>query len=623
MANPEHDLTQPPALQAAFSKALVADGVVTPAQLMRALRMQARSAGDLGAILIAQGAVTAEALAMIEARQQSAARLPVQALQPDVRLVDLLGAHRCLALMCLPVRRLGGLTLVACARPADFAAARVELEQAFGPVQMAIVTEAELSGALARLRLRSLRDWAQSCVAPNESCRTLGGQVLRQSLSVLAVVFGAALVAWPLVVLQVLTGIAVLMLILSGALKLLAVGATLRARLSRSRPARREADTKPVISVLVPMYKEPETLPRLINRLNRLTWPRHLLDILLVVEETDSLTRGALAEMTLPAWMRVIVVPDAPLRTKPRALNYAMLFARGSVIGVYDAEDAPEPDQLHRVAQAFAEGPDTLACVQGLLDFYNPQTNWIARCFTIEYASWFRVILPGLQRMGLVVPLGGTTLFFRAEALRALGGWDAHNVTEDADLGLRLARRGYTMQILPSVTYEEANCRALPWVKQRSRWLKGYAITWATHMRNPAALWRDLGPKRFFGVQVLFLGTLVQFALMPLLWSFWIIQFGFGHPLLGEQPAWVFQSLLAVFLVTEAITLSVGLVALRARHHRGLIFWLPAMHVYFPLAVLAVYKALWELIRAPFYWDKTTHGDHAASLDACIVQAHN
>jgi cellulose synthase/poly-beta-1,6-N-acetylglucosamine synthase-like glycosyltransferase len=343
----------------------------------------------------------------------------------------------------------------------------------------------------------------------------------------------------------------------------------------------------------------------------------------LVVEETDSLTRNALAEMTLPRWMRVIVVPDAPLRTKPRALNYAVLFARGSVIGVYDAEDAPEPDQLHRVVQAFADGPDNLACVQGLLDFYNPRTNWIARCFTIEYASWFRVILPGLQRMGLVVPLGGTTLFFRADALHDLGGWDAHNVTEDADLGLRLARRGYTMQILPSVTYEEANCRALPWVKQRSRWLKGYAITWAVHMRNPAALWRDLGPKRFFGVQVLFLGTLVQFALMPLLWSFWIIQFGLGHPLLDGQPSWVFGGLLAVFLATEAITLTVGLVALRARHHRSLIFWLPAMHIYFPLAVLAVYKALWELVRAPFYWDKTTHGNHAASLDACIVQAHN
>ena len=136
--------------------------------------------------------------------------------------------------------------------------------------------------------------------------------------------------------------------------------------------------------------------------------------------------------------------------------------------------------------------------MQGVLDFYNPAVNWLSRCFTIEYATWFRVILPGMQRLGLAVPLGGTTLFFRRDVLTSLGGWDAHNVTEDADLGIRLARHGYVTHLLPTVTFEEANCHVLPWIKQRSRWLKGYAITWLVHMRQPALLWSQLGAWRFF-----------------------------------------------------------------------------------------------------------------------------
>jgi glycosyltransferase XagB len=370
---------------------------------------------------------------------------------------------------------------------------------------------------------------------------------------------------------------------------------------------------------MVPLYKEPRVVPRLVHRLARLTWPRELLDILLVVEENDQATRTALRACDLPRWMRVIPVPDAPLKTKPRALNYAMLFAKGSIIGVYDAEDAPEPDQIHRVVRCFQDGPPHLACVQGVLDFYNARTNWMSRCFAIEYACWFRIILPGLQRMGLAVPLGGTTLFFRRDILERLGGWDAHNVTEDADLGIRLARHGYYTHLLNTVTLEEATCRAYPWVKQRSRWLKGYAVTWLVHMRAPARLWRQLGPWRFFGVQVLFLGTLVQFLFAPLLWSFWLILAGLSHPLHSSFGNGAMLTFMGVFMLAEAITLGIGYLALKGHGHRHLRLWLPALHAYFPLAVLAVYKALWELITAPFYWDKTSHGEHGAACDTVTL----
>jgi cellulose synthase/poly-beta-1,6-N-acetylglucosamine synthase-like glycosyltransferase len=191
-------------------------------------------------------------------------------------------------------------------------------------------------------------------------------------------------------------------------------------------------------------------------------------------------------------------VPLGTLQTKPRALNYALSFAKGSIIGVYDAEDAPAPDQLHVVVNRFAQRGPEVVCLQGQLDFYNSHSNWLAHCFTVEYATWFRIMLPSLERLGLAIPLGGTTLFFRRDILESLGGWDAHNVTEDADLGIRLARHGYRTEIIDTVTQEEANARAWPWVKQRSHWLKGYAITYGVHMRSPLKLWRDLGAWRFF-----------------------------------------------------------------------------------------------------------------------------
>ena len=303
-------------------------------------------------------------------------------------------------------------------------------------------------------------------------------------------------------------------------------------------------------------------------------------------------------------------MPAGPLQTKPRALNYALDFCRGDIIGVWDAEDAPAPDQLHRVVQRFQESGPDLACLLGQLDFYNPRVNWLARCFTIEYASWFRVLLPGMEHFGFAILLVCTTLFFRCDSLEGLGAWDAHNVTEDADLGIRLARQGYRTEMIETTTQEEANCQALPWIKQRSRWLKGYAMTWAVHMRNPLALWRELGPWRFFGMQVVFLGTLSQIVLAPLLWSFWLILLGLSHPLGEAMPTAIFWGAVGIFVASELVNIAIGTLGIVRSGRHQMICWVPFMHFYFPLGALASYKALWEVVVAPFYWDKTMHGLH-------------
>jgi glycosyltransferase XagB len=268
------------------------------------------------------------------------------------------------------------------------------------------------------------------------------------------------------------------------------------------------------------------------------------------------------------------------------------------------------------VVQRFAELGPEVACLQGILDYYNTDSNWLSRCFTLEYATWFRVILPGLQRLGLVVPLGGTTLFLRRPAIEQVGGWDAHNVTEDADLGLRLVRHGFRTELIDTVTQEEANARALPWIKQRSRWLKGYAVTWAVHMRNPARLWRDIGPWRFLGVQVLFLGTLSQFVLAPLLWSFWLIPFGVAHPVLDILPGGIVMWIGIFFLFSELIGIVVAAIAARRAGKSALMLWAPTLQFYFILASFAMYKALIEIVTRPYYWDKTVHGIFPPGLNA-------
>ncbi|NBT53006.1 MAG: glycosyltransferase, partial [Marivivens sp.] len=364
----------------------------------------------------------------------------------------------------------------------------------------------------------------------------------------------------------------------------------------------------PIVTIMVPLYHESEIAVRLVNRLSALDYPHDLLDVCLLLEADDQMTRQALLATTLPRFMRAIVVPQGTVKTKPRALNYGLSFARGSIIGVYDAEDAPDPQQIRAIVARFAAVGPEVACLQGMLDFYNAKTNWLSRCFALEYATWFRVILPGLERLGFLIPLGGTTLFFRRSVLEKLGGWDAHNVTEDADLGVRLARHGYRTEIVRTVTGEEANSHVWPWIKQRSRWLKGYAITYGVHMRNPRQLLCDLGWRKFLGFQVQFLGTLTQFVTAPMMWSFWAIPLGFWHPVREVLPPSGLITLSVLFATSEAVHLTAAILGARASRRLWLLPWVPTLHLYFPLASLAAYKGLGELLHRPFYWDKTAHG---------------
>lgn len=599
----------------AVGASLLREGVVSPDEMLTALAQQGRESGRLPDVLRARGLVVERDLLGVDARNWGLRLINLDTALPDPRLIDAVGVQDCLRHGLVPWQKVGDVTVVVTSRPEEFRRLRPMLESRLGPVAAGVGSSRAILSAIHARRGALLARAAETRVAPAESCRSWPR--LHQSpraMLVLGLTL-AALVLAPLGTGLAALGFAVFSLACLVSLKIAATIAALRAPHPGPQPASDAIPT--VVSIIVALYREADIAPRLVRRLARLDYPVELLDVILAVEAEDHITRDALAKAELPPWMRVVIVPEGQVKTKPRALNHALDHARGTIVGVYDAEDAPEPDQLLQVVARFQRSGPEVACLQGMLDYYNPRTNWLSRCFTIEYAGWFRLVLPGLARLGLVVPLGGTTLFFRREVLDKLGAWDAHNVTEDADLGIRLARHGYRTELIDTVTQEEANCRPLPWIKQRSRWIKGYMMTWAVHMRQPGLLWRQLGPRGFIGFQVLFLGTIAQFLLAPLLWSFMLLPFGFDHPLYNALPIVAVWTIAGIFFLSEAANILIGAIGLGRTRHGLSPLWVLTLKVYYPLASLAAYKGLLELATRPFYWDKTTHGlfDHVETKD--------
>ncbi|GFE65969.1 glycosyltransferase [Litoreibacter roseus] len=599
---------------------LVDQGALDPADLLTALAIQKRENAALGEILVAQNMADEQQVLTALARQHGTHKIDLDEDPPDPRLAELADPHDCLKFGFLPWQMKGDIAVIAVSRPAHAQWAQMRLADRLSETRFVLTDDATLQRHIHRLFGPVLVDRAETRTSPAESCRgwsTHRAQIF-MAATVSALTAGALLA--PAGIFALLFLMATFVLALNTLLKLacgsFAVFRLLRRNDSPNRVALApERPSKPMIrlpkvSILVPLFNEPDVAGALVKRLSRLTYPRELLEICLVVEDDDAVTRSALRNKRVPRWMKVIRVPTGGVKTKPRAMNYALDFTTGDIIGVYDAEDAPAADQIYKVVRRFAEAPNDLACLQGVLSFYNPFTNWLSRCFCFEYAAWFRVMLPGLQRLGFAIPLGGTTLFFRRDTLIKLGGWDAHNVTEDADLGMRLARYGYRCEIIDTVTQEEANSRTWPWIRQRSRWLKGYAVTWAVHMRDPIKLARDLGLWKFMGFQLLFLGTLASFFLAPVLWA------GFGATLLGApHPAApvlgdeVLTGLAVFYVASEIIMLGIFALSVRGLTRKPSMAWLAVLPVYFILASIAAYKGLIELMFRPFYWDKTEHGE--------------
>jgi glycosyltransferase XagB len=374
------------------------------------------------------------------------------------------------------------------------------------------------------------------------------------------------------------------------------------------RPPAPGDDELPVYTIVVALYREARVVEDLIRGLDRLDYPRSKLDIKLVVEQRDPETLSRLVELHLPARYEIIVAPPGPPQTKPRALNIALSSARGQLIVVYDAEDIPAPDQLRLAAARFAAEKD-LDCLQGRLVIRNGEESWLARQFAVEYATLFDFINPGLCALDLPIALGGSSNHFRVRSLVDVGAWDEWNVTEDADLGIRLARLGYRVRALDSDTSEEAPHELKNWFRQRVRWQKGWMQTFIVHSRRPNLLRRDLGPKRTFAA-TLIVGAIVGCLFWPVfaaatLWrALTVGDDGALAP--AREMTDVFTYILAL-----AGAWSIALPAVIAARLRGSSLSLRTvalMPAYYVLVCAATWAAVIHLALWPYYWGKTEHG---------------
>lgn len=373
-------------------------------------------------------------------------------------------------------------------------------------------------------------------------------------------------------------------------------------RLFRRRKAdERQPDSKlPVFTLLLPLYLEDRAVPGLAQALAALDYPEDLLDIKLLIEEGDEITSAAIEAEAWPARTETLIIPEGLPRTKPRALNYGLLRARGAIISIYDAEDRPHPQQLRAAEAALRRGGDRIACVQAPLQAHNEKHNWLAGQWGLEYRILFGLLLPAIAALRLPLPLGGTSNHFRTDAVRKAGGWDAWNVTEDADLGIRLSRMGWRIGMIEPPTLEEAPVSLGVWTAQRSRWLKGYLQTLLVAMRSQRTLTREIGWQGM-SVVLLFIGGGFLAAALHAPLMLWVAAcLVFDELTLGGAGVSLISAGVAVNAL--AALLSPGRLSIRR-------LWLTAtLPLYWPLQSAAAVRALYGLLSAPHFWAKTPHG---------------
>jgi cellulose synthase/poly-beta-1,6-N-acetylglucosamine synthase-like glycosyltransferase len=442
------------------------------------------------------------------------------------------------------------------------------------------------------------RRWPQDNAATGLSHRArFGFALLLCSIIVLALAAGLALR-------PVLVPVVALLLLAPGLIRLVA---SIPHREAAPEPPQLGDHELPVYTVLIPLRDEAAMVPMLYRAMSGLDYPPEKLDIKFVVEARSPETVAAVRTLLGDAHFRLIEVPPGKPATKPKALDYALPLARGRYVVVYDAEDVPEPDQLRRAASRFEADP-ALVCLQAELVPDNATETALTALFAGEYAGLFGRLLPALARWGWPVPLGGTSNHFRTATLRDIGGWDAFNVTEDADLGVRLARRGLKAATLASRTYEEAPVTLLAFMAQRTRWMKGWMLTFIVHNRRPQRLLADLGWRGFLAFQAL-VGGMIVAALLHTVFAGALlgrlIFEGLDGFVPGDMWDWASAGILCIGYGGAFAVVTSGLAHQGAMHLLPMQLLLPA---YWVLHSIATLNAAVELFRRPSHWSKTTHG---------------
>ncbi|HXR28213.1 MAG TPA: glycosyltransferase [Solirubrobacteraceae bacterium] len=598
-----------------IGEVLLAAGLIDRETLSWGLARQAETGERLGQILLAAGHVHRLDLQRALGEQWELPFIDLLSTEIDDTLVRQFDPDMLLAEGWVPVRHEGNRTIVASCEPPT-AELRRRVRGHFGRsarINLRTTTPLDIERTIVLcFREHIVRRSTSELLSRRPDLSAAAGSSFGQrrwlAVAGLALLLGLVL-DWQFTV-SLVVAAANLAFLGAVAFKLIAclVGVVRGPRVAQTG-AERDDRRLPNYTVLVPVYREANVVGDLMRNLGALDYPAEKLEVLVLLESDDAETIEAARAARPPATVRLIVVPDAQPKTKPKACNVGLFLARGDLLVIYDAEDRPDPQQLRKAVAAFEQAGEEMICVQARLRYWNHATNLLTRMFSLEYGYWFGTMLPGLDRMGLPIPLGGTSNHFRVQALRELIGWDPHNVTEDADLGLRAAVEGYRVGVIDSDTDEEACAELRPWIRQRTRWIKGYMQTALVHTRSPRTLVRQLGVVDAIAFLLLIGGTPLTFLLAPIMWVGTAAWYCFGEPHLPLVNSGTFWTIALFNLVIGNLMMIVLNLIAAARGHS----WRSAPYallnpLYWILHSIAAWRALEQLIRNPFYWEKTPHG---------------
>ncbi|MFD1719538.1 glycosyltransferase [Georgenia deserti] len=621
---------------------LVDRGLATPEQIEDALARQRSEGGTLGQQLVTAGVLTRLELYGALADQWDAPLVDLVADPPQRDLVTRQPYSRILNQGWVAWRGdpVGELTVATTVAPTETLRSQIQEEFPQADVRLVTTTDWDLWRAVEASHRQELLYLSQDKLSvddPNASARS--GLRLWQNAG--PIVLMVALLGW--IVLQPLTAFAAILTAANAIFLLSIVFKTISGILAPLRAYRRNRDRLwemqererrgldplwhhdrddaelPVYTVLMPVFHEANIVEKLVTNIGALDYPKSKLDVLLLLEESDTETIERARAMRPPAYVRLVVVPPGRPQTKPRACNYGLAFARGEYVVIYDAEDQPHPDQLRKAVAAFdrdrierevlgRRDQKPLACVQASLTYFNADYNVLTRMFATEYAHWFEAMLPGMDNTKIPIPLGGTSNHFHTERLRELGAWDPWNVTEDADLGLRASVKGYRASVIDSSTAEEATSRTGAWIRQRTRWIKGYIVTSAVNTRHPVQFARRVGVRGVIGMIGLIMATPLAFLFYPISLAFTALTY-IGVQFIGlPMPAPVVLVSIVTFVVGNAAMIVSAFLAATWRYNWRIGAFAVFSNVYWLLHGWAAWRALFQVLRDPHTWEKTPHG---------------
>lgn len=607
----DHGLARLPRL----GEELASRGLISEEDLGEAIAEQERAGGRIGEILVLGGALEEHALLRVLAEKQRLPTVDLSEFDPIKAPVDAIPEPLARRLQCVPIAIDDRYLFVAVPDAPDRSLVEELEEHTHLEVRPFLAPASEIEALLRRIHGAEYSRVARFDLLerfPESSAHKVlsSGQKGFLIAAALVAAVGAILYFIPTAI--VIFAVASIAYTANSGYKLITGYAALDHRYefdaTPEELAQLDVRTLPVYTVLVPLFREAAVLNQLVNSIESLDYPRRKLDVRLLCEEDDAETIEAIRALNLPPHFEQIIVPKSDPQTKPKACNYGLVGAKGKYVVIYDAEDRPEPDQLKKAVVMFERAEDSVVCIQAKLNFFNQDTNLLTRWFSLEYATLYDLILPGLDARNDPIPLGGTSNHIRLDRLVEVGGWDPYNVTEDADLGIRLHKSGYRTIMMDSTTLEEANSEIANWVRQRSRWIKGYIQTWLVYMRHPIRLLRDVGFKGFLSFQLMVGGTFI-FLINPFFWAlttvFFLTQAGLIQDLF---PGWVYFLAAGQLFLGNFVFMYLGMAAGSRRGYYGLAPYALMLPIYWGLMSLAAWKGFLQLFTNPFYWEKTEHG---------------